>query len=188
MFAGFIPFSTRWKTGNARDASGAASNAGQETSGGAGGGGGGGGDRGGNNSERRLAGADKSSPPFTRDFRSLSGSSLGGESLTSFGGFGGGRGSVLASNAKRSFFPEDALASQSPSSVGTARGDAASSVISSPVSSRANSNFSRSVGSSRRGGLVVRSKRQIIDHYGNGDEREERADSFEEKNQPPPWA
>lgn len=47
-------------------------------------------------------------PPFTRDFRSPSGSSQGGESAWSFGGLGGGGGGGggFGGNAKRSFYPE----------------------------------------------------------------------------------
>ncbi|CAM9935287.1 unnamed protein product [Ectocarpus sp. 6 AP-2014] len=127
-------------------------------------------------------------PSFTRDFRSLSGSSLGGDSGWSFGGLGGGGGGGggFAGNAKRSFFPETlAPLCSSPAgaaAAATARGETTSSVVSSntPASSRA--------GGRRLAGLLSRNRREIIDHYGNGGPEKAWGGSVTSKTRPTPAA
>ena len=149
-------------------------------------------------------GDDPHAPPFTRDFRSLSGSSIGGDSGWSFGGLGGGGGGY-GGNAKRSFFP-DSLAPlcSSPAGVAaaaTARGagDGASSRGSgvsgfSGIVSHNNDgtgmggggrgarghrrNVSNTDSNLSRGGLLQRSRKDILDFYRNGAPRE-RVESFE---------
>ncbi|CAN0000371.1 unnamed protein product, partial [Ectocarpus fasciculatus] len=127
-------------------------------------------------------------PSFTRAFRSLSGSTLGGESGRSFG--------ALGSDAKISFFPEGLSSVRSPAGLAaasTARGGGGSGAIGfgdisnegtlqegglhRPSRSGAGSELS----DVSPGGLLKRSRKDVIAHY-NG-LRRDRAESFEERTE-----